>query len=671
MKKFTYSLSFVFILLSTYVLAQKGEYTFNFFGQDAATTNVVALEKVTVKNLTQDCDTTILGPDPQLVLWFSGVNEINQQDFIIGKSYPNPFSGSTYFDLQLNKPEQIAIRLYNITGAVVAEYNNLFQTGIHSMKINIGNAGIFYAEVSTSNTVRTIKLVSNNSSSINKYGISNSGISNGESLLKQGFQTLGFVFQPGDELQITASADTYPDEMVIAFPTTDMDFTFEMRPVPIADFVVGNESGAFPFTTIITDKSTRSPESWNWDFGDGWSSTLQDNTHTYETTGFYTVTLVVGNEYGTDTLVMEDIIEVKEAAIVCDTTSGYAPLIVNFNGVCNLPNISAWTWHFGDGETSNEQNPSHTYMTEDTYNYVTLSVVAGGEVFADNLTIHVLNDLAEVNFTADVTDGWVIQTVHFTSYTNISNPTMYQWSFGDGFTSTEVNPVHDYINIGTYTVVLQVFNNNGVKTETKEDYITIRACPGVVQDLEGNIYGTVGIGTDCWMSENLNMGTRINGNPGGQTDNDVVEKFCYDNQEEKCDEYGGLYQWDELMQYETGEGTQGLCPDGWHVATKTEWLNMISFLGGPEVAGKFLKSQTGWVPGTSGNNNSGFSAVAGGRFWGNGDFEWEGEVAYFWATHNNYEHGRYIDYTHYAGSVQAGSIIGFSARCVKDYTMKK
>ena len=73
--------------------------------------------------------------------------------------------------------------------------------------------------------------------------------------------------------------------------------------------------------------------SYEWDFGDGWLSTLQNNTHTFETSGFYTVSLIVGNEYGNDTLNIEDFINVKDIEIVCDTTIGHAPLIVNFNGI--------------------------------------------------------------------------------------------------------------------------------------------------------------------------------------------------------------------------------------------------------------------------------------------------------------------------------------------------
>lgn len=668
MKKFTYSLSLVFILLSTCVLAQKGEVTFSFFGQDAATTNAVTLEKVVVKNLTQNCDTSIYGPDPMLVLWVSGVNEIKKQDFIIGNNYPNPFSGTTSFDLQLKKPEQITIRLINMQGAVVADYKNLFQSGTHSVNITTGKSGIFYAEVSTSNTIRTIKLISQTPSAIDNYSFSYSS-ANPNGSIKNALQTLGFVFQPGDELQITASADTYPDETLTVFPTTDMEFTFDMRPVPITAFIVSDTIGAIPYFAVFSDMSQRNPNSWYWDFGDGFSSTLQNPIHTFSTAGVYTVSLITGNEYGNDTMVMENYINVKSVHIVCDTTSGLAPLIINFNGICNIPDVTVWTWDFGDGETSNEQNPSHTYIEPGSYNYVTASVIAGGNVYSDEITIHVFNDLAEVNFVADVTKGWVPQTIQFTAYTNISNPNGYNWSFGDGNHSYDVNPTHTYDNIGTYTVSLQVASSGGYKTETKEDYITIRFCPGAVADIEGNIYETVGIGTNCWMAENLNMGTQITGEYDAQSDNDVTEKFCYDDLESNCDEYGGLYEWDELMQYSTGEGTQGLCPDEWHVAINEEWENMIDFLGGKFIAPQKLKSITGWENNGNGTNESGFNALPGGKF--SLEYDHLGEWVYFWLVYNAEHTSRIITDGDNTFVSAASPSWGLSARCVKDNTMKK
>jgi len=76
-------------------------------------------------------------------------------------------------------------------------------------------------------------------------------------------------------------------------------------------------------------------------------------------------------------------------------------------------------------------------------------------------------------------------------------------------------------------------------------------CPGIpTVTYQGQVYNTVLIGSQCWLKENLNVGTMINGSQN-QTNNSTIEKYCYDNDPANCDEYGGLYQWDEMMQYTT------------------------------------------------------------------------------------------------------------------------
>jgi uncharacterized protein (TIGR02145 family) len=131
---------------------------------------------------------------------------------------------------------------------------------------------------------------------------------------------------------------------------------------------------------------------------------------------------------------------------------------------------------------------------------------------------------------------------------------------------------------------------------------------------EGMTYNTVLIGTQCWFRENLNLGTRIDGTQN-QTDNGIIEKYCYNNNESNCDVYGGLYQWNEMMQYVTQEGSQGICPSGWHLPAHSEWTALTSFLGGLDVAGGKLK-ETGtfhWAsPNTGATNESGFTALPGG-----------------------------------------------------------
>ena len=101
-----------------------------------------------------------------------------------------------------------------------------------------------------------------------------------------------------------------------------------------------------------------------------------------------------------------------------------------------------------------------------------------------------------------------------------------------------------------------------------------------VTDADGNSYDTVLIGTQCWMAQNLNVGTRISG-ATNQTDNATIEKWCYNDTDANCDTNdnpnypdGGLYQWDEAMQYSTTPGAQGICPAGWHIPTHDEFTDL-------------------------------------------------------------------------------------------------
>jgi uncharacterized protein (TIGR02145 family) len=123
------------------------------------------------------------------------------------------------------------------------------------------------------------------------------------------------------------------------------------------------------------------------------------------------------------------------------------------------------------------------------------------------------------------------------------------------------------------------------------------------------------------MGENLNVGTRIESTKD-QTNNKIIEKYCYNDGEYNCDIYGGLYLWDEMMQYNTPEDTgtitgtiQGICPDGWHIPTDKEWLTLNDYLGGWYVAGGKLKEAgfAHWVaPNTGATNESGFTGLPGG-----------------------------------------------------------
>jgi uncharacterized protein (TIGR02145 family) len=188
---------------------------------------------------------------------------------------------------------------------------------------------------------------------------------------------------------------------------------------------------------------------------------------------------------------------------------------------------------------------------------------------------------------------------------------------------------------------------------------------------EGLTYNTVQISTQCWMKENLNIGTMIDSYQE-QTDNDTIEKYCYNNNEWNCAIYGGLYQWDEVMQYTTTPGSMGLCPPGWHLPTDPEWTILVYYLGGPEIAGGKMKEAgyAHWLPPNTGaTNESGFTGLPGGRRVEGGLTNFIGTHAYIWSSTQisstqALERRLFSAFTS-CGPDELDKIWGCSVRCVK------
>ncbi|HOW24783.1 MAG TPA: FISUMP domain-containing protein [Bacteroidales bacterium] len=203
---------------------------------------------------------------------------------------------------------------------------------------------------------------------------------------------------------------------------------------------------------------------------------------------------------------------------------------------------------------------------------------------------------------------------------------------------------------------------------------------------EGYTYPTVQIGIQCWFRENLKAGTMINVNTGGhlQTDNGIIEKYCYDNNPANCDTYGGLYEWNEAMQYVTEDGAQGVCPPGWHIPGDNEWKILEGTVdsqypvGDPEWdrtgnrgldAGKNLKTTTGWQDGGNGTDLFGFKGLPAGHRYDNGFYEM-GSWGQFWtSTPVQYYVSWHRYLTYYLDGVfrteYVGGDNGFSVRCIK------
>jgi uncharacterized protein (TIGR02145 family) len=192
-------------------------------------------------------------------------------------------------------------------------------------------------------------------------------------------------------------------------------------------------------------------------------------------------------------------------------------------------------------------------------------------------------------------------------------------------------------------------------------------CPGIpTVDYSGKTYNTVQIGSQCWLKENLDVGTRIDGSQN-QSNNSIIEKYCYNNDTNNCNVHGGLYQWNEAMQYSTTEGSQGICPIGWHLPSYIESSKLSTVVGRDGNALKAVGQGTGVGTGT---NTSGFSSLLSGTRLTSGYFDYLGEGAYYWnSPEHDASNGQSMSLNFNSGTINFNhfdKVYGFSIRCIKD-----
>ena len=245
---------------------------------------------------------------------------------------------------------------------------------------------------------------------------------------------------------------------------------------PTADFSGSPVSGQAPLAVSFTDQSTGSPTSWSWDFGDGGTSTQQNPSHTYSAAGQYTVGLTATNSAGSNTASKTNYVTVSAAPVANFSgtpTTGPAPLTVNFTDT-STGSPTSWSWTFGDGGTSTAQNPSHTYSVAGQYTVSLTATNSAGSNTATKTNYVTVTAAPVANFSGTPTTGQPPMRVSFTDLST-GAPTSWSWDFGDGGTSTQQNPSHNYNAAGQYTVSLTATNGAGSNTATKTNYITVSA----------------------------------------------------------------------------------------------------------------------------------------------------------------------------------------------------
>jgi PKD repeat protein len=288
-----------------------------------------------------------------------------------------------------------------------------------------------------------------------------------------------------------ANYGTYTVTRTVKFTAIILNYSIlvQVIPRPVANFTfpLGNCAGQSVQFMDLSMTNYGYIQSWNWDFGDGGSSSLSSPMHIYPTYGIYNVTLTVINSNGcTHSVTKQVMVNAKPVAYFTFPTTNCMGLPVQFNDLSYIPAgfsgyIVQWIWEFGDGTNPiminfpNNPNVTHTFVGTATAHVVRLTVTTsnGCTAFVERIVPSVPAPVA--NFSHSVTTCEQ-QPVQFTDLSHTNGGGVidaWNWDFGDPMSginnsSTLQNPAHAFTDTGIFTVTLVVTSSGGCQgTMTK------------------------------------------------------------------------------------------------------------------------------------------------------------------------------------------------------------
>ena len=280
-----------------------------------------------------------------------------------------------------------------------------------------------------------------------------------------------------------ATAGTYDVQLIVS-NAAGADTIAQNDVVNILGGAAANFSAAVNGFNVNFENNSIGGSTYFWDFGDENTSDAFEPSHVYEENGVFLVTLIAVNACGNDTISIEIIIDsaLPVAAFSFENSKGCAPLVVQFSSESVNADSVHWTFPGGTPSSSDELNPTITYTTPGIYNATIVAYNMAGSGALTQMNIIEVGDVPNAAFDVTQDEGTV-------NFANISeNADSYEWHFGDGETSTENDPVHEYSQSGDYLVQLIASNLCGSDTITKEVNIVIVSIEEVAQRLDFKLY---------------------------------------------------------------------------------------------------------------------------------------------------------------------------------------
>jgi len=543
----------IFIWGFSHVYSQT-QITLTFTAKDSVSQNPVSLDSVYVKNLTESCDTLLYGPAPVLILpanWpvgIGGTGAGNPETFILKQNYPNPFQEYTYVSIYRDYEGSMNLMLFDGLGTKVAEYHNEFEKGFHSFMISSSGNKVLILVASDDKNYRSIKIVctgqGNKGSFIRYLGLTHQSK---KSVLLNPANS-GFIFYLGNQMMYTGYAAGYHDNTMFDTPISSTVYIFNI--ILLSNPVIPTVTTA-SMTNITQTTAT------------GGGNVTSDGGANVTTRGVCWDTSpnpTTANSYTTD-------------------GNGTGIFVSNLTGL--IANMLYYVRAYATNSIGTAYGNEVTFSTLPNPVLPTVTTTAATNISQTTAT-------SGGNVTSD---GGATVTVRGVCWSTSSNPTTADSHTSDGNgTGIFVSNITGLTSNTSYYVRAYATNSVGTSYGYELTFTTLSdPCSGIISiTYAGQIYNIIPIGSQCWFKENLNVGLRIIASQS-QTNNSIIEKYCYDNLDSNCDIYGGLYQWDEMMQYITTQGVQGICPTGWHLPTDAEFTTLTTYCGGESVAGGGFK----------------------------------------------------------------------------------
>ena len=254
----------------------------------------------------------------------------------------------------------------------------------------------------------------------------------------------------------------------------------QQHTLPNSEFTLDIESGYAPHSVRFTGPASDAITSYDWNFGDGNSSSAQSPTHTFTVPGQYSVTLTVYGPGGSSSFVRHVGVVAREAPVArfeASPVQGQAPLEVQFTNN-TTGEVDSYQWSFGDGGTSSESSPVHTFQDTGAYDIELAATGPGGRSrYVRQIVVADPQSPPPVaSFTAEPLEGLGPLTVSF-SNTSVDADNGYTWDFGDVSLpgSSDIHPTVTFNAPGVYTVTLMAAGSGGSDTASVD--ITVYSPP--------------------------------------------------------------------------------------------------------------------------------------------------------------------------------------------------